>query len=86
MTFHRQEKKTFLSLKPKNDPIADEKKLILEAEINITLPIVPYKLYVVPLVALLNAVHTDGVPICCVAGVTSGDRDSFKCSESKSNI
>lgn len=50
-----------------------KRKTILEGEINITLPIMPYKLYVVPLVALLDAVHTDGVPICCVAGVTSGD-------------
>lgn len=73
-----------MALKLKNDPIADFGG---GGDINITLPIVPYKLYVVPLVALLDAVHTDGVPICCVAGVTSGDRDSCtKRSESKSKI
>lgn len=36
-------------------------------------PIVPYKLYVVPLVALLDAVDTDGVPVRRVAGVTPGE-------------
>lgn len=33
----------------------------------------PYKLYIVPLVALFDAVYTDGVPICCITGVTSGE-------------
>lgn len=36
-------------------------------------PIVPYKLYVVPLVALLDAVDADGVPVRRVAGVTPGE-------------
>jgi hypothetical protein len=30
----------------------------------------PNELNVVPLVALLDAVHTDGVAVCCVTGVT----------------
>lgn len=34
-------------------------------------PIVPYKFYIVPLVAFFDAVNTDGVPICCITGVTS---------------
>ena len=34
----------------------------------------PDELHVVPLVALLNAVHTDGVAVCCVAGVTPVER------------
>ena len=34
----------------------------------------PNELHVVPLVALLNAVHTDGVAVCCVAGVTPVER------------
>lgn len=31
----------------------------------------PYKLYIVPLVAFFDAVYTDGIPICCITGVTS---------------
>lgn len=41
------------------------------------LPVVPYKLYVVALVAFLDAVHTDGVPVRRVAGVTSGQRQTI---------
>lgn len=33
-------------------------------------PIVPYKLYVVSLVAFFDAVNTDGVPICRITSVT----------------
>lgn len=33
-------------------------------------PIVPYKLYVVALMTLFNAVNADGVPICCITCVT----------------
>lgn len=33
----------------------------------------PYKLYVVALVALFDAVDTDGVPVRRVAGVTPGE-------------
>lgn len=36
-------------------------------------PIVPYKLHIVPLVAFLDAVDTDGVPVGRVAGVTPGE-------------
>lgn len=39
-----------------------------------SLPVVPYKLYVVALVALLDAVDTDGVPVRRVTGVTPGER------------
>lgn len=35
------------------------------------LPIVSNELYVMSLMALLNAVHTDGVAVCGVTGVTS---------------
>lgn len=35
------------------------------------LPIMPYKLYIVALVAFFDAVNTDGIPICCVTGMTS---------------
>lgn len=47
-------------------------KTMSEKNYNV-LPIVPYKLYIVPLVALFDAVYTDGVPICCITGVTSGE-------------
>lgn len=33
-------------------------------------PIVPYKLYIVSLVTLLDAVHTDSVSVCCITSVT----------------
>lgn len=33
--------------------------------------VVPYKFYIMPLVAFFDAVNTDGVPIRCVTGVTS---------------
>lgn len=33
-------------------------------------PIVPYKLYIMALVAFLDAVNTDSVPICCITSVT----------------
>lgn len=39
-----------------------------------SLPVVPYKLYVVALVALFDAVDTDGVPVRRVTGVTPGER------------
>lgn len=38
----------------------------------------PYKLYVVPLVAFFDAVHTDGVPVRRVAGVTPGEATEKK--------
>lgn len=38
------------------------------------LPVMPYKLYIVALVAFFDAVYTDGVPVCRIAGVTSGKR------------
>lgn len=34
-------------------------------------PIVPYKLYIMSLVAFFDTVNTDGIPICCITGVTS---------------
>lgn len=37
-------------------------------------PVVPYKLYVMALVAFFDAINTDGVSICCVTGVTSAQR------------
>lgn len=50
------------------------KRLQTGGEINaVASPIVPYKLYVVPLVALFDAVDTDGVPVRRVAGVTPGE-------------
>lgn len=36
-------------------------------------PIVPYKLYIMSLVAFFDTVNTDGIPICCITGVTSGE-------------
>lgn len=46
-----------------------------EASVSVSsLPVVPYKLYVVALVALLDAVDTDGVPVRRVTGVTPGER------------
>lgn len=44
---------------------------------NVVLPIVPYKLYIVSLVAFFDAVYTDGVPICCITGVTSGETKHY---------
>lgn len=50
-----------------------------ESEAAAVSPIVPYKFYVVPLVAFLNAVNTDGVPICCITGVTPAEtKDKMK--------
>lgn len=40
------------------------------------IPIMSNEFYVVSLMALLDAVHTDGVTICGVAGVTSGGKSS----------
>lgn len=40
------------------------------------LPVMPYKLHVVALVALLDAVDADGVPVRGVAGVTPGEGHS----------
>lgn len=37
-------------------------------------PIVPYKLYVMSLVAFFDAVNTDGIPVCCVTGVTPAEK------------
>ena len=34
------------------------------------LPVMPDELHIVSLVALFDAVHTDGVAVCCVTGVT----------------
>lgn len=55
---------------------------------NNVLPIVPYKLYIVPLVAFFDAVYTDGVPICCITGVTSGEtrRDKTESFTHRKNI
>lgn len=39
-------------------------------------PIMSNEFYVVSLMALLDAVHTDGVTVCGVAGVTSGGKSS----------
>lgn len=38
------------------------------------LPVMPYKLHIVALVALFDAVDADGVPVCGIAGVTPGER------------
>lgn len=38
------------------------------------LPIVSDELHVVSLMTLLNAVHTDGIAVCCVTGVTPLER------------
>lgn len=35
-------------------------------------PVVSDELHIVSLVTLLDAVHTDGVAVCCVTGVTPG--------------
>lgn len=40
------------------------------------IPIMSNEFYVMSLMALLDAVHTDGVTICGVAGVTSGGKSS----------
>lgn len=37
------------------------------------------KFYVVPLMALLDAVHADGVSVCGVAGVTSVQKQQKSC-------
>lgn len=39
-------------------------------------PIMSNEFYVMSLMALLDAVHTDGVTVCGVAGVTSGGKNS----------
>lgn len=41
--------------------------------VSFHLPIMPNKLYIMSLVTFLNAVHTDGIAVCCVAGVTSNE-------------
>lgn len=42
-----------------------------------------YKLHIVALVAFLDAVDADGVPVCRVAGVTSGKKEAGAVSEAK---
>ena len=49
-------------------------RTIFRKEPKHVLPIVPYKFYIMPLVAFFDAVNTDGVPICCITGVTSGEK------------
>lgn len=41
---------------------------------ELSLPVVPYKLYVVALVAFFDAVYTDGVPVRRVTGVTPAEK------------
>lgn len=42
-------------------------------------PIVPDELHVMSLVTLLDAVHTDGVAVCCVTGVTPAGNPNCSC-------
>ncbi len=49
------------------------------SNIRENLPIVSDELHIVSLVTLLDAVHTDGVAVCCVTGVTPVGNPNYVC-------